>query len=61
MNDKNTDTQTAFNERASLVIYAENPAAMAVAAEIAKQLDNRQVDVEVRRGQAPFRPGSYSK
>ncbi|MBU0859348.1 MAG: hypothetical protein KJ667_05380 [Alphaproteobacteria bacterium] len=58
-NEQAATSATAFNERASLVIYAENAAAMAVAAEIVKQLGNQDVDVKVRRAEAPLPRGSW--
>lgn len=50
---------TPFNECASLVIYAENAAGAAVAAEIVKQLGNQDVEVLVRRARAPLPAGSW--
>ena len=55
-----TPVAAAFGQVAELVIYAENPAAVAVAQQIAANLAN-QANVEVRRGPAPIRPGSYGK
>lgn len=56
---RDKQTGTAFNEKASLVIYAENAAGAAVAVEILKQLDNQDVEVRVRRARAPLPPGSW--
>lgn len=49
----------AFKEKAELVIYAENQAAVEVAQRIVAQLDNQSVNVQVRRGQAPLPRGSW--
>jgi type II secretory pathway component GspD/PulD (secretin) len=53
------DVTTAFKEKAELVIYAENQAAVEVAQQIVAQLDNQNVNVQVRRGQAPLLRGSW--
>lgn len=49
----------AFNKQASLVIYAENAAAVEIANEIVRQLDNRDVRVQVRAKEAPLPAGSW--
>ena len=53
------DVSGAFKEKAELVIYAENQAAVEVAQKIVAQLDNQNVNVQVRRGAAPLPRGSY--
>lgn len=59
MSEQKAQTAATFNEKAELVIYAENQAAVEVAQRIVAQLDNQQVNVQVRRGAAPLPRGSY--
>lgn len=58
--DIKADGQTAgtFNEKARLVIYAENAAGAALAATILKQA-GQDADIRIRRAEAPLPPGSW--